>query len=66
MSHQLYIEIPIQEKAYSQIIGKCRCHNLSILEESWESIRACLSKTVAPDFCIRIAKEIRCQNGVID
>jgi len=47
-----------KEKAYNAVLGKLTAHNISI-DDDWQKIKECLSRTVLPLFCLRIALEIR-------
>ena len=41
----------------NKIIAKLKAEGLTILSP-WKEIEDCLSKTVAPDFCIKCAKDL--------
>jgi len=51
----------IREKLRKVIIGKCKAEGLDIFTDDWYKIENALSKTVAPQLCIKIAKIIRKQ-----
>lgn len=55
MKHPRIIEL---EK---KVIAKLKAEGLNI-SSPWENIVACLSETVAPNFCLSCAKDLREEN----
>ena len=42
----------------NKVLAKLKAEGLTI-QSPWTDIKECLSKTVAPDFCIRTARALR-------